>query len=42
MKFTDKFILRLDVLQAYYAAVDLNHHVLWLGEGEVSLRHPET
>jgi hypothetical protein len=32
-KITDKFILGSRVLQAYDAAVDLNHHVLWLGEG---------
>jgi hypothetical protein len=34
---TDKFVLGLDVLQAYDVSVDLRHHLLRLGWKEVTL-----
>jgi hypothetical protein len=36
-KITGKFILGLDILRAYNMTTDLKHHVLQLGEKEVSL-----
>jgi hypothetical protein len=38
----DKFILGLDVLQAYNASVDLGCHLLRLGQEEVTLWRPGT
>jgi hypothetical protein len=40
MKIKNKFILGLDLLQAYNVALNLKHHVLQLGEDEESLWHP--
>ena len=37
---TDEFILGLDVLRAYNASVDLGHHLLQLGQEEVTLWRP--
>jgi hypothetical protein len=35
-KNTDKFILRQDILCTHDTYVNLKHHVVWLGKGEVS------
>jgi hypothetical protein len=41
IKITDKFILGLDILQAYDVMLDMKHNVLWLGKQQVLSEHPE-